>query len=77
VTDDDARNLAAALERSLDDIPDHDAIDHKTRPIEEMPGLRAVIDDDVSPIEWFSGKAKIKLQHFIEAWKREGGFRIS
>lgn len=75
VTDEDARNMAAAVERSLDDIPDHYAMDHKTKPIEGYPGLAAITDDDFSPIEFWGGK-KGRLQDFI-ALARAGGFGIS
>ena len=76
VTDADARNLADALARALDDIPDHDAMDHKTEPIDGMPGLRAITDVDFSPIEFWSGRyKKERLREFI-AFCQKGGFGI-
>src|SRR4051812_296752 len=54
VCEEDAAALALALEKALDDIPDHDALAHKTKPIEGFPGMH-IIDDDVSLIEYFSG----------------------
>src|SRR5947209_3625904 len=55
VTDDDVRNLADALEAALDDIPTHDALEHKTIQINAPDGekLRAIPSDvEVSPMEY-------------------------
>ena len=63
VTDRDANSIAAALERALDDIPEHDTM-------EDMQAAQ-----DASPIEWFSGQGKTKVRDFIE-FCRAGGFLI-
>ncbi len=87
VTDEDAEALAAALERSLPDIPDHDAIGHKDkrkawpRRIAEwnqlMPGPEPspAREETISAHEWFSGERKQRLVEFI-AFCRAGGFNI-
>ncbi len=63
VTDRDASNIAAALERALDDIPEHDTM-------EDMQTAQ-----DASPMEWFSGQGKTTVRDFIE-FSRTGGFCI-
>ena len=87
VTDEDAEALAAALERSLPDIPDHDAIGHKDKRnvlprriakfIHIMPGLEPspAPEETISAQEWFSGERKQRLVEFI-AFCRAGGFNI-
>jgi hypothetical protein len=77
VTDEDARALADALERSLPDVPDHDALGHKTTTHPGLPGQRLIpIDAEVSPFEYFSGpKGKGRVKEFI-AFCRQGGFAI-
>lgn len=88
VTDEDAANIADALERALDDIPDFDT-DEKVKeytpdtptgdPVLQMlaqMGLGGVgPDDSLSPVEFFSGAAKEKVWGFI-AYCRAGGFSI-
>ena len=71
-----AASLAAALERALDDIPDHEALapkdlsgDGSTR----IPGNRI---DEVSALEWFSGPRKQIVRDLIQFCKA-GGFTIS
>ncbi len=63
VTDRDANSIAAALERALDDIPDHDTM-------EDMQTAQ-----DASPMEWFSGQGERTVRDFIE-FSRTGGFCI-
>jgi len=87
VTDKDAEALAAALDIALDDIPNHDAINHKkrcnvlprrvARMIQLMPGPRPVptLHEAISAAEWFSGERKKRLVEFI-AFCRSGGFEI-
>jgi hypothetical protein len=79
VTDEDAANLVAALERALPDISDEDlmAAYETTTPEVAALGLRAFPSDlEVDPREWFSGPSKHKVQRFIEFCKA-GGFTIS
>ena len=78
VTAVDAARLADALERALPDIPDHDALEHKTREV-DLPGLgpTRLIDarENLSPIELFSGDRKEQLRKFI-LYCRAGSFQI-
>jgi hypothetical protein len=76
VSTEDARALADALERGLPDIPDHDALTHKTFEHPGSPGMRLMaIDTPASPYEWFSGDKKGVVKEFI-AYCRQGGFEI-
>jgi hypothetical protein len=76
VSAEDARNLADALERALPDIPDHDALIHKTFEHPGSPGMRLLaLDTPASPYEWFSGDKKRYVREFI-AYCRQGGFEI-
>lgn len=72
VTDADARNLAAALERALPDVPGFDALGDKA-------GAEAgtvEVEARVSALECFSGPAgRRQLREFI-AFCRAGGFCI-
>jgi hypothetical protein len=64
VCDEDARNLADAVERSLSDVPAFMArIDNKA--VEAM-----------TPPEWFCGHGRDLLRDFV-AFARSGAFRIS
>jgi hypothetical protein len=75
VRPEDARALADALERALPDVPDHDALEHKTFTHPAEPGVRLIdANTPVNPFEWFSGK-KDRLREFI-AFCRKGGFEI-
>ncbi len=66
ITDEDATNIADALERALDDIPEFDT-DEK---------LREYSPDKLSPaIDYFSGKAKQQVEDFM-TYCRAGGFVI-
>lgn len=66
-SDQDAANLADALDEALDDLPDHDALTHKV-PL----GLH----DNVNQFEWFSGPhGKQYVKEFVE-FCREGGFLV-
>ena len=75
VTDRDASNIAAALERALDDIPDHDAMEDEEIYICGTSGYDIQTAQDASPIEWFSGQGKTRVRDFIE-FCRAGGFLI-
>ncbi len=78
VTAVDAGRLADALERALPDIPDHDALEHKAKVV-DLPGLgpTRLIDaqENVSPVELFSGSNKEYLRRFI-SYCRAGSFQI-
>ncbi len=85
VTAEDARRLAAALTRALDDVPDHEAVDAPTSgSVVGLPGGR-VMDTSwatgnpllpaVSATAVFSGAGKAKLQAFIQ-FAESGGFTI-
>jgi len=75
VTPEDARALADALERALPDVPDHDAMGHKTFCHDALPGVRLVdATTPVNPYEWFGGKKEL-LQDMID-FCRQGGFEI-
>lgn len=90
VTDEDAANIAAALERALDDVPDfsrggktkeYTPEDPPTHPV-----MRALVmavggplvgpDDSPSPVEFFAGVRKDKIREYI-AFCRAGGFVIT
>ncbi len=76
VTPEDARALADALEQALPDLPDHDAMAHKTVAHPAAPGARFIhLDTPINPMEWFSGKKKEHLREFI-AFCCQGGFEI-
>ncbi len=75
VTDRDASNIAATLERALDDIPDHDAMEDKKSHICSISGFDMQTAQDASPIEWFSGQGKTRVRDFIK-FCRAGGFLI-
>jgi sugar phosphate isomerase/epimerase len=66
-----AARLAGALEKSLADIPDHDAVGGRT----EWIGDYHLPTADVTPTEWFSGAAKIYYKEFIRHC-RAGGFTV-
>jgi hypothetical protein len=79
VTDEDALNLAMALEQALVDMPDTDeAKKYDVAPPEFMAqGIMGFDPDNMpSPIEWFSGSRKQKVREFI-AFCKAGGFTIS
>lgn len=87
VTDEDAGNLADALERALGDIPDHDARVHKPagyplpramiRLLRDMPGDNPPPGPEqcLNAREWFSGKRKQAVRDFI-AFCQRGSFTI-
>lgn len=90
VTDDDAKGIAKALERALDDLPDDDVItgvkDCKLADLlpperaAELPAdfreIRVLRPDEhVSHIEGFSGEEKQHVRDFI-AYCQAGGFHI-
>lgn len=72
----DARQLAAALHSALDDLPDHDAMEHKTQTI-RLPGreVRVITTADYSPFELLSGPNKLLLEELI-ACCEQGAFEI-
>jgi hypothetical protein len=75
ITAEDARALADALEQALPDVPDHDALEHKTFTHPAEPGVRLLnIQTPVNPFEWFSGKKDL-LRDFID-FCRQGSFEI-
>jgi len=72
----DAAALADALERALPDIPNHDAMEHKTTPIPGMPGERGIpMDVKFTAFELFSGENKAHLREFI-SYCHKAGFWI-
>jgi hypothetical protein len=76
VTAEDAAALADALECSLPDIPDHDALGPKTYEDPRAPGVRLIpLGTPLTPYEYLSGKGKRKVEAFI-AFCRQGGFTI-
>ena len=75
VNDRDARNIASALERALEHIPDHDAIEDEIGLIQDEPVNDHDTACNMSAIECFSGQGKKKVQEFI-AFCKMGGFSI-
>jgi hypothetical protein len=75
VTAEDARNLAAALEGALPDVPDHDALTEKAVRIGELEARVIPAGMPANAFEWFSGKSKPLLVKFI-TFCRQGGFTI-
>jgi hypothetical protein len=77
VSPEDARALADALERALPDIPNHDALEHKAFTAPGLPSGERFIraDEDINPLEYYSGESKLHLRQFIELC-RQGGFEI-
>ena len=76
VTAADGRALADAVERSLPDIPDHDAASHKLKRVPAGGGLVArVAVNHLSLLEWFSGLRKLYLRAFI-CFARAAEFEI-
>ncbi len=74
VDDEDARNLADALERSLPDIPEHDALGSKDIDIGGVRGIPR--DTEATPQESFRGThGNQRVRNFI-ACRRTGGFSI-
>lgn len=61
VTAEEAGALALAVERAIDDIPDHDALKRKAR-YQDLPegGQRRIITEGtpVNACEWYSGPCK-------------------
>ena len=89
VTDEDAANIADALERALDDIPDFDTAEKwvELTPSNTPPSYpleRAMVEQglevfgpnlSLTSVEFFSGEAKQKVKDFI-SYCRAGGFCI-
>ncbi len=76
VTAEDATNIAAALERVVEDIPDHDAMEDKVKFIQDQRVFDWDTACNASPVEWFSGRGKQAVQQFI-AFCKAGEFCIS
>jgi hypothetical protein len=78
VTEEDAKSLAAALERALPDVPDHDALSNKVDGTEAVWGWFATEAPHVpiNPIEAFSGQNKEMLANFIAHCREEGGLGL-
>ena len=92
VTAGDAANLAAALERALDDLPDQDCLEYAKSRLKDLCaawgvppprpefGELIVLDgptaDRASPREFFSGPGKQQIRDFI-AFCRSGAFTIA
>jgi len=78
VTDADAKAMADALERSLADIPDHDALAaHPRRGLswDERYAGGPFLSNPPSLLEWFSGPNKQMVRDLIR-FARRGGFRV-
>jgi len=88
VTDEDAANIADALQRALDDIPDFDTDEKRVeygpgelptsqveRSFVEQGLVINVPNASLSPVEYFSGEAKQMVRDFIR-FCQAGGFRI-
>ncbi len=71
----DAFGLAAALERVLPDIPDHQAIATATESSPAISELRRV-SQGITMLEWFSGETKRNLENFIIFCRTGGSFEI-
>ena len=74
VTAKDAAQLANALERGLDDIPDFYAAWHKAVKGEDG-GPLIPVGESLSPLEALSGENKLAIRKFI-AFCRQGAFKI-
>ena len=88
----EAAGLAAALERALDDLPDHDCLEYAKSRLKDVCAARGVppprgafadlivLDgvaaDRASPREFFSGPGKQQIRDFIE-FCRSGPFTIA
>jgi hypothetical protein len=82
VIDEDAANIADALERALDDVPDQPTVGMEAASrTHDLPGVGkiAVVGSEQSeyltPLDWFSGEGKQQIREFI-AYCRVGGFSI-
>ena len=84
VTDEDAANIAEALQRALSDIPDFDTDEKWVELTPSNPFERMMVEQgfqmsgpnpSLTPIEFFSGEAKQKVKNFIE-YCQAGGFCI-
>jgi hypothetical protein len=82
VTDEDAANIAQALERALEDIPDEDTVDvlAESQSFDlggiEVSGIDTELEKHLTPLDWFSGEYKQMVRDFI-AYCRVGGFSIA
>lgn len=73
VTDEDARALAAALAKAVDDVPENHAMGAK---LKSIGGFEVVKHDaHFSPLEFFSGRNKKRLRELIAVFKA-GGFLL-
>lgn len=76
VTQADALSLADALERSLPDIPDHQAVATASENRPAISELRRM-SDGITLVEWFSGETKENIRNFIQFCRIGNGFEIS
>lgn len=75
LTEEDASNFGAALERALPDVPDDDALENKVSCNTGIWGWFAIESPDVgiNPLEAFSGCNKEMLRNFIIHCRERGG----
>jgi hypothetical protein len=82
VTDEDAGNIAEALERALEDIPDEDTVGVLAASLSfdpvggEVSGIDTEQEKNLTPLDWFSGEYKQMVREFID-YCRAGEFFIS
>jgi hypothetical protein len=78
VTTTDARKMADALERSLDNLPNHDALEHKlpSLPVGSCGFLEKLRNLPISPMEFYSGSDKQRVRNFID-FARAGSFAVT
>ena len=75
VTDEDAANLADALERALTDVPEERTVAMRAASQPPHRGVPLDVVEHLTPLDWFSGERE-RLEEFI-SYCRAGGFRIS
>ena len=81
VTDEDAANIAQALERALEDVPDEDTVSviRARRSFAlgdgEVSGIDTELEKHLPPLDWFSGEGKRTVRDFVD-YSRDGGFSI-
>ena len=61
----------------MPDLPNHDALEHKTFEDERLPGVRLIrAGTPVDAVEWFSGRKNKQLLKGFIRYCRQGGFEI-
>ncbi len=75
VSDIEARALAHAIEQALPDVPDFDAMAHKTGEVLIGEHAIRVLKAEVNACELFSGENKDLLREFVQ-FARNGAFQI-